>query len=149
MGVSEPFLKTVKIDDLSRFLDAAFVAAPAIYQEFIGGTQHLRLLCFGDRSLSGVINTAEVDWRPNLNVQIDSWDLPTSLHRMIRRTLDALGLEMGVVDVKIDHHGEFVWLEVNPQGQFIFLEPMTGINFIDEFARYLLEQADSVLLPAK
>jgi hypothetical protein len=48
---------------------------------------------------------------------------------------------MGVVDIKITPEGELVWLEVNPQAQFIFLEPITGIKFIDEFARYLIEEA--------
>jgi len=30
-----------------------------------------------------------------------------------------------------DQARNFVWLEVNPQGQFIFLEPFTGIKFIE------------------
>jgi hypothetical protein len=40
---------------------------------------------------------------------------------MVRRVLDCLGLEMGNIDLKESPSGEIVWLEVNPQGQFLFL----------------------------
>ncbi len=142
VGVNEPFLKTIKLNRLEDFSAEAFAAAPAIYQEYIEGTQHLRLLCFGNQSLCGLIDTTDIDWRPNLNVAIKEWDVPKSLHQMIRQTLNKLGLEMGVIDLKIDQHGTFVWLEVNPQGQFIFLEPLTGINFIERFSQYLIDQAN-------
>ena len=34
----------------------------------------------------------------------------------------ALGLRMGILDLKLGPDGELVWLEINPQGQFTFLE---------------------------
>ena len=63
---------------------------------------------------------------------------------MVRLTLDDLGIEMGVIDIKIHNNGEYWWFEVNPQGQFIFMEPLTKINFIDEFANYLVSEAQQV-----
>jgi hypothetical protein len=59
---------------------------------------------------------------------------------MIRRVLDVLGLEMGIVDIKETPDGEFVWLEVNPQGQFLFLEGLTGEPLTDYFTDYLINQ---------
>ena len=79
-----------------------------------------------------------MDWRPNLNVPIRSWPVPDSLHSQVRSTLDALGLEMGVIDLKMMPNGEIVWLEVNPQGQFLFLESLANIPLSDHFADYLL-----------
>jgi hypothetical protein len=142
VGVHEPFLQTIKIDDPSDYEADSYESSPAIYQELIDGTDHLRLLCFGNRSLCGRICTEEIDWRLNLQSKISSWEVPDHLHKMVRKTLDDLGLEMGVMDIKINSKGEYCWFEVNPQGQFIFLEPLTNINFIDEFSKYLISEAN-------
>jgi hypothetical protein len=144
VGVNEPFLQTIKIDDPARFERSAYEAAPAIYQELVDGSDHLRLLCFGEQSLCGRISTQELDWRLNLQANISAWTVPEHLHKMIRSTLDDLGLAMGVMDIKINANGDYVWFEVNPQGQFIFLEPLTKIHFIEEFSRYLLDEAKSL-----
>jgi hypothetical protein len=45
---------------------------------------------------------------------------------------------MGIVDLKETPDGELVWLEVNPQGQFLFLESLTGQPLASYFADYLL-----------
>lgn len=141
VGVSEPFLQTVRLHNPQDYENEAFEAAPAIYQEYIDGSEHLRLLCFGNKSLCGNISTEALDWRSNLNVAITPYIVSNELHLRVRRTLDELGLAMGVIDIKKDPRGEFIWLEVNPQGQFIFLEPLTGIGFINHFSNYLYEEA--------
>jgi glutathione synthase/RimK-type ligase-like ATP-grasp enzyme len=64
-----------------------------------------------------------------------------SVHDMVREALNRLGLEMGVIDLKETADGELVWLEVNPQGQFLFLEPLTKLNLADHFADYLVHAA--------
>jgi glutathione synthase/RimK-type ligase-like ATP-grasp enzyme len=138
VGASGPILPTQLVGDVSRFDKHSFEVSPAIYQEYIPGRQHVRLNCFGERSFAALIETDELDWRPNLNVPIRSWPVPDSLHSQVRSTLDALGLEMGVIDLKMMPNGEIVWLEVNPQGQFLFLEGLANIPLSDHFADYLL-----------
>lgn len=142
VGASGPMLQTVRIEDLGPFDSHSISAAPAIYQEYIDGTDHLRLGCFGDRSFAGVIRTTDVDWRGNLNVPVERFTVETVLHQLVRATLDRLGLEMGVVDLKLTDAGEPVWLEVNPQGQFAFLDGLTDTNMVDEFADYLISEAN-------
>lgn len=75
---------------------------------------------------------------------ITPWDVPSDIHDRVRMVIEKLGLEMGIVDIKIMPSGELVWLEVNPQGQFIFLEPLIGVPFIDMFSRYLIDEADAL-----
>jgi hypothetical protein len=48
---------------------------------------------------------------------------------------------MGIVDVKVTPDGEPVWLEVNPQGQFLFLQPLVDVDYLEAFARFLLAEA--------
>lgn len=144
VGANEPFLETKRIPDPTAFSEQAYNAAPAIYQEYIEGSKHLRLLNMRHKSLCGLIDTDKVDWRPDLNVSISPWPVPESVHHRVRTVIEQLGLEMGIVDIKITPSGELVWLEVNPQGQFLFLEPISKIPFIDQFSEYLIEEARSV-----
>jgi glutathione synthase/RimK-type ligase-like ATP-grasp enzyme len=140
VGAPGPFLETTLIDDL-RSLDRESVeAAPTMFQEYVPGTAHLRINTFGSRSYAALIESPQVDWRTNLNVPISAVDVEPSIHTRIQSVLRALDLEMGVVDIKLTPAGEPVWLEVNPQGQFLFLDALTSLRVADNFAAFLLEQ---------
>jgi hypothetical protein len=48
---------------------------------------------------------------------------------------------MGVFDFKIDaRSGETVWLEVNPQGQFFFLQGLSGSDLRGPFCQFLVRE---------
>jgi glutathione synthase/RimK-type ligase-like ATP-grasp enzyme len=144
VGASGPMLQTIRIDDPTAFSADEYQAAPAIYQEYISGSHHLRLTCFGDRSYAGLIDTPDVDWRGNLDVSLTQCDVSESLHTKVRTVLDALGLAMGIVDIKLAADDEPVWLEVNPQGQFAFLDGLAGTNLVRTFAEYLIRSCSEL-----
>ena len=48
---------------------------------------------------------------------------------------------MGIFDVKLTDDDEPVFLEVNPQGQFLFVEGLCGIPLADAVADFLVVQA--------
>jgi hypothetical protein len=54
------------------------------------------------------------------------------------RTLD---LRMGVFDLKLTPGGELVWLEINPQGQFLFIEGLSELKLTDLLADFLAREA--------
>jgi glutathione synthase/RimK-type ligase-like ATP-grasp enzyme len=138
VGSGGALLFTQFLGDPERFLDRSYQLAPAIYQEFIPGTEHIRLNCFGARCFAARIQTSDLDWRSNLNVPIDNYQIAPDLHRAVNRVLDHMNLAMGIIDLKRTPDGEIVWLEVNPQGQFLFLEGITGVPLSEHFADYLL-----------
>jgi hypothetical protein len=140
VGAAGPLLET-KLLDPEVFESAAFATAPAIYQEYVAGDDHLRLICFGDQSYAARIHTDDLDWRTNLDVPITAYPVDPLLHTKVRQVLDRLGLEMGVVDIKLTPQGDPVWLEVNPQGQFLFLDAFTHLGLADRFAGYLASVA--------
>lgn len=133
------FLATRRAD-LDQLSDDQISAVPSIYQELISGTQHLRVNCFGHEVHAALIETDELDWRPNINVPIRPFLVDADLEERIVALLDALGLRMGVMDLKISDRGDLIWFEVNPQGQFLFLEPLTGQNLLASFANFLLRE---------
>jgi hypothetical protein len=100
VGAPDPLLETTRLDP-ERFDDASFAAAPAIYQEYIHGSDHLRLNCFGAHSYAARIRTEDLDWRGNLNVPITSYTVSPALHSRVRNVLDLLRLKMGAVDLKL------------------------------------------------
>jgi biotin carboxylase len=51
--------------------------------------------------------------------------------------MDALGLVIGTIDLKVAHNGEHVFLEVNPQGQFLYIEIRTGLPISEALAEFL------------
>ena len=102
--------------------------APAIYQEYIGDHQHIRANCFGTNVHAVMIETHDLNWRTNLNVPFRAIELDTEIQTRLCEVLYRLRLEMGVFELKLDEHGEPVWLELNPQGQFLFVHGLTGVD---------------------
>jgi hypothetical protein len=117
------------------------VAVPALYQELIPGTVHLRINCFGDDVHAVEVRSEVLDWRADLAVPMSAVPLAPDLRDRVRSVLDDLGLRMGVVDLKVTPDGEPVWLEVNPQGQFLFLQPLVDVDYLEAFSRFLVAEA--------
>lgn len=121
--------------------EQAVTMSPAIYQELVPGTRHLRICCFGADVHSALIETPLLDWRYPLDAEITPYRLHEAVAHQLLRVIADLGLRMGIVDMKLTPDGEPVWLEVNPQGQFLFLEGTCGIPLIDAFSSFLEREA--------
>lgn len=140
-GASGPLMFTQYIDEPERIAVESFEVCPAMYQEYIPGRRHIRLNCFGDKMFAASIDTDDLDWRLNLNVPIRKWVVPNDIAQLTKLTLGRLGLKMGIIDLKLSPSGEPVWLEVNPQGQFLFLEPLLNEPLTEHFLDYLLSSS--------
>ena len=140
VGAPGPMLETRKLRNPDEFDDDSFQAAPAIFQEYIPGSRHLRLVSFGDEAYAALIQTDDLDWRGNLNVPVSTYEVDDDLRCRVRDVLETLGLEMGIIDLKLTPDDEPVWLEVNPQGQFLFLDALTDLRLTERFAAYLFAQ---------
>jgi hypothetical protein len=121
--------------------DDVLALTPAIYQECIPGERHLRISVVGERCDAALIEASDLDWRYDLNVPFRPYPLDRNLEQGLRATLRELGLVMGIFDVKLTDADEPVFLEVNSQGQFLFVEALCGIPLADRFAAFLVDQA--------
>ena len=72
-------------------------------------------------------------WRLTISAPPDDGE-PSSAWRL-------LDLRMGVFDLKMDPSGVPVFLELNPQGQFLFVEGLTGMDLIGAFSGFLRDEA--------
>lgn len=132
--------QTKLITDINDFDAASYAVCPAIYQEFIPGNAHLRVNIFGERIEAFQISTSELDWRFNLNVPVERVEIDTDLAQRLYALVSMLGLKVGIVDLKVSEKGEVVFLEINPQGQFLFLEPLTRHSVSTTFCDFLAGQ---------
>ncbi|MFE2251534.1 ATP-grasp domain-containing protein [Streptomyces lavendulae] len=141
VGTSGPLLFTQYLEDPASIAMESFEACPAVYQEYIEGDEHVRLNCFGDRMYAALLKTDKLDWRADLTIPISVWPVPDETAEKVVAVLRGLGLRMGAIDIKLTPSGEPVWLEVNPQGQFLFLEPLLRIPLAEYFLDFLLDEA--------
>ena len=45
---------------------------------------------------------------------------------------------MGIFDLKVDNFGQPNFLECNQQGQFLFLQEVTGFDLLSEFSTFFV-----------
>jgi hypothetical protein len=119
--------------------------APAIYQEYIPGYSHIRAHCFGDSVYFVLIDSKGLDWREDLDVPFRIIDLDINLKTSIINVVKSLSLKMGIIDLKLLKDSSPIWLEINPQGQFLFVEGLSDLNLTSYFCEFLYSEAACVL----
>jgi hypothetical protein len=134
-------LMTGRIEQSMLTSDIALSLSPAIYQELVPGTRHLRICCFGEEVRAVLLETERLDWRYPLDARATPYRLDRTITGTLTRIIQRLGLRMGIVDMKLNDDNEPVWLEVNTQGQFLFLEEMCGIELLYPFVDFLSREA--------
>lgn len=134
-------LFTRKITEQHLRSDQAIKLAPAIYQEYIPGHRHIRVHCFGNSVYTALIDSEDLDWRENLEVPFTIINLEKKLKNLIQSVVRALGLKMGIIDLKLGDDTTATWLEINPQGQFLFIEGLSGLELMSQFSKFLYSEA--------
>lgn len=129
--------------------------APVIFQEYVPGTD-LRVTVVGDRVFAAEIDASQTGYPVDMRMVIHEArvrpvTLPPALTSRLLHFMRALGLVYGAIDLRRRTSGEYVFLEVNPAGQWLFVEERTGLPITAEVAALLsrldegeLEQAAAV-----
>jgi glutathione synthase/RimK-type ligase-like ATP-grasp enzyme len=104
--------------------------APVIFQERVPGVD-LRVTCFGERLFAAEIDPGEAGYRDDFRIawpraRVRPARLPREVAAGLRRLLRRLGLLYAAADLRRTPEGEVHFLEVNPSGQFRFVEERTG-----------------------
>ncbi len=120
--------RLVKQAELER-LDLVRLA-PVIFQEYIDGVD-LRITVIGDKIFPAEIDLNggdySVDFRMNYDrIRIRPATLPPAIEEGIHGLMQKLGLIYGAIDFRRKANGDHVFLEINPAGQWLFIEDQTG-----------------------
>ncbi|MFE1411185.1 hypothetical protein ACFW6F_10300 [Streptomyces sp. NPDC058746] len=104
-----------------------------ILQERIDKKLEIRVTVVGDRVLAAAIDSqaAEVtrdDWRRDVfQAPHLVHDLPEHVAERCRRLLRRYGLLFGALDFILTPDGEYMFLELNPNGEWDWVEALTGL----------------------
>lgn len=132
----------VTADDLPS--DEIMRLSPGIFQSLIEKKFEVRVNYMGGFMVATRINSQELsdtatDWRPNQQkISMVPMDLPDSISEKIRALMAQLNLVFGCLDFIVSPGGRYYFLEVNPQGQFLWVEDRTGIPLLDMFSEFLM-----------
>lgn len=133
--------------------DEVFTYAPAIYQEKVRKQFDVRAVLMGERVYSFAVRTPanSLDWRHDAalrNVAVERITTPATVESGIRRFAAAAGVCTGSLDFAVDRNGEWWFLEINEQGQFLWLDdfcPRSGL--LEKFCAFLTAPGNSTRLP--
>lgn len=137
----------VRAEDLPG--EALLRAAPGIFQAQVPKQFEVRAQFFGASYFALKIDSTrieygEMDWRLHQNGAMTdgSVALPDAVYRACMKQLDSLGLVAGAFDFIVTPDDEWIYLEVNEAGQFIFVEQWhTEFTLFDALCDFI-ESAD-------
>ncbi len=103
---------------------------PMVFQEMLPKKVELRVTVVGNQIFTAAIDsqsveTAEVDWRRDGVDLADHWtpyELPSLVANQCLQLVQHFGLNYGAIDFVVTPDDRHVFLEINPQGEFAWLE---------------------------
>jgi len=139
---------TVHLSEADLVADELLAVTPGLYQALVPKIHEIRLTMMGNQPfavkiLSQDTERGRLDWRRAYDeVRMEPTTLPASLVEACRRLMKKLNLVFGCFDFIVDTDGNYVFLEVNQQGQFLFLERYVDIPLLDAFTEFLIHGTD-------
>ncbi len=123
--------------------------SPAIYQELIEKRSDVRVTYVGGRLFiveidSQTDDAAKLDWRrtQNPNLPHRRAELPASICENLLQLMAMLCLEYGAINLIRTLDDEYVFLEINPNGQWQWLDDMLEMGITDSIVGWLLARRD-------
>lgn len=119
---------------------------PMTFQEKVPKSLELRTTVVGDRIFTASIDSqasdrATDDWRRDGVSLLNDWkpyDLPNDVEKKLLRLMDHYGLNYGAIDFIVTPDNRHVFLEINPVGEFFWLEMCPGLPISKAIADVLL-----------
>jgi MvdD family ATP-grasp ribosomal peptide maturase len=141
------FTNPVKPSDLADL--SGLSLCPATFQELLPKSVEIRATVVGHRVMSACVDSqvserAVHDWRRDGVRMLDDWQpyqLPLEVEEKILRLMDYFSLNYGAIDIILTPDGRHVFLELNPSGEFFWLERTPGLPVSEAIADLLLGHA--------
>jgi hypothetical protein len=118
---------------------------PVIFQAYVPKRLELRITVVGRQVFAAEIhsqhsNHTRHDWRRYDLGQTPHFphDLPAEVERRCVELVARLGLCYGAIDMVVTPDGRYVFLEINPSGQYLWIERLTGLPITDAICDLLL-----------
>jgi len=118
--------------DNSQQMDG-LISCPGILQQFVEKLADIRISVFGKKVFAVRIESqqndaSKIDFRMGARyVDHLIHELPEDVSDKCKKLVDKLGLLYGAIDLALLEDGSYVFFEINPNGQWGWLEEKTGL----------------------
>jgi glutathione synthase/RimK-type ligase-like ATP-grasp enzyme len=142
-GSPEKVIFTTDISTVSLTPESVNLC-PVLLQEKIIKAVDVRVTVVGDKTFATSIFSQEhseskTDWRkaelPSL--KHESLLLPDQIHNKCIKMTKIYNLEFSAIDLAIDRFGEYIFFEINPNGQWVWIETRTNHQICSEIVTKL------------
>lgn len=130
----ERVIFTESIADVSAIDDTAIAVAPIIFQRQIVKALDVRVTVVGSAVFAAAIHSqttveSTVDWRRGSNPDLEHSvvQLPADIKEKCVAIVKRFGLRFGAIDLVVDTDNKYWFLEINPNGQWAWIETRTGL----------------------
>lgn len=145
------FTRKVASQDLDAIPDDAFNQTVSFVQSYIEKAFELRITVIGNEVFATSIESQNLpcgrgkeDWRQGYDegLRFVPYDLPEAIRQKCLTLVHALGLNFGCIDLVVRPDGEYVFLECNPNGQWLWIELTTGQKISTAIADFLINPSN-------
>jgi MvdC family ATP-grasp ribosomal peptide maturase len=138
------FMYTSEVQPEDLLAADALRHSPMAFQQLIPKLREFRVICVGDRTFVGALDASQyndrtLDWRNSNDCEWQTHTLPDRLVKLLQEMLVKLELKFGAFDLIQTPDNEYVFLEVNPSGEWGMLERDLDYPIAASIAHTLVE----------
>lgn len=124
----------------NHLVNDSFISFPMIFQNEIEKEYELRVTVVGQEVFAAKVDSqndldTKLDWRRK-TLKFQAYNLPIEIQELSVKLVKELGLGFGAIDIIKSKKG-YVFLEINPNGQWVWIENDTGLKISDAIIQYL------------
>lgn len=150
-GDTEAIMFTTRLDEGRLAVGAdALQFAPVVLQTEIRKAADIRVTVVADQVFAASIasqgnSDTEVDWRRGADPAMPhaAIELPSEISDRCIKLVAALGLGFGAIDLILDRVGRYWFLEINPNGQWAWIQNRVGHQIAGAIVDRLLTIAET------
>jgi glutathione synthase/RimK-type ligase-like ATP-grasp enzyme len=130
IAMPQTWRETRRLREEDEAQAGAIAHAPVLFQRNVPAVADLRVIAIGGQVFAAGADVRggeyPQDVRMNVNVRYAPLELPAEITGKIQTLMRRLGLTYGALDFRLTPEGRYVFLEINPVGQFLYIESDTG-----------------------
>lgn len=143
-GSERLFFTSLLDDGAIQTLGEQLGPEPYLFQGLIEKQHDVRVTVIGDEAFGARIESqrsgsSRIDWRRGEpeSLHHEILELPEDVSKRCVDLVKRYGLQFGAIDLAVDHDGRYVFFELNPNGQWAWIEQTTGLPLRSRLADLL------------
>lgn len=121
---------------------------PMVFQQNVAKQLELRATIVGNQVFCAAVDSMAhdnmgTDWRKRGSDTLDQWfkyDLPEDIQQKLLNLARKLGLQYGAADIILTPDNQYIFLEINPCGEFYWMDHYTGLGISRAIAGLLSQR---------